>query len=254
MTNYRKNFENECEFAETLAAILYGEANEIEQRQFDLHVLDCAVCRAEIESFGAIRRSIADWREQDFVSLPVPNIAARFDAKPLHFALPAKRFWHLAELREKLFSSMNFLQGTGAFATFLIAAALLGVLVYAVSKPNLIRLDAEVQPPAIEELSAQQQQPAIEDSQEIAAVAAPQQTPPKAVAPPEKAKTSVADSKSASAPFVRRRSNAANNVAPPKNVTVGNAVVELNANEPIETEDDTLRLSDLFDDLTPGGE
>lgn len=63
-----------CERADDLVSALYGEANEREQREFELHVKQCASCRAEFAAFAQVREEIGEWRDEalnGFVSSPV---------------------------------------------------------------------------------------------------------------------------------------------------------------------------------------
>lgn len=63
-----------CERAPDLIAFLYGEADEHETRDFQLHLQQCNSCREEVASFGDVRESITAWRDEalaGFVSTPV---------------------------------------------------------------------------------------------------------------------------------------------------------------------------------------
>ncbi|HVF22519.1 MAG TPA: zf-HC2 domain-containing protein [Pyrinomonadaceae bacterium] len=53
-----------CERADELLSVLYGEASEREARDFELHLKQCAGCRAEFAAFGQVRESIGEWRDQ----------------------------------------------------------------------------------------------------------------------------------------------------------------------------------------------
>jgi hypothetical protein len=69
-----RNNSPDCERAPDLMAFLYEEASETEARDFQLHLRECGSCRAEVSSFGAVRKSIAAWRDEalsGFVSSPV---------------------------------------------------------------------------------------------------------------------------------------------------------------------------------------
>jgi len=63
-----------CERASDLIAFLYGEADEREAHDFQLHLQQCSSCREEVTSFGVVRESITAWRDEalaGFVSTPV---------------------------------------------------------------------------------------------------------------------------------------------------------------------------------------
>jgi hypothetical protein len=71
--NERQNSPS-CERAPDLIAFLYGEADEPEARDFQLHLQQCRSCRAEMASFGAVRESITAYRDEalaGFVSTPM---------------------------------------------------------------------------------------------------------------------------------------------------------------------------------------
>jgi len=72
-----------CERAGDLVSVLYGEASESEQRKFDLHVKQCASCRAEFAAFAEVREAIGEWRDEaltGFVSSPVVAAPSRKSA------------------------------------------------------------------------------------------------------------------------------------------------------------------------------
>ncbi|HKG59054.1 MAG TPA: zf-HC2 domain-containing protein [Pyrinomonadaceae bacterium] len=111
-----------CERTSDLIAFLYGEADEREARDFQLHLQQCSSCRGEVASFGDVRQSITAWRDEalaGFVSTPVTPqpktksaLAALrqfFDLSPLWLkgatALAAVTFCALAGLA--LFKSNN---------------------------------------------------------------------------------------------------------------------------------------------------
>src|SRR6185436_3092678 len=71
--NERQNSPS-CERSPDLIAFLYGEADERETRDFQLHLQRCRTCREEVASFGVVRESITEYRDEalaGFVSTPV---------------------------------------------------------------------------------------------------------------------------------------------------------------------------------------
>ena len=104
-----------CERAPDLIAYLYGEADEREARDFQLHLQQCSSCREEVASFGDLRESITAWRDEalaGFVSTPVT-------AQP-------KTKSALAALRQFFDLSPLWLKGATALAavTFCVLAGL----------------------------------------------------------------------------------------------------------------------------------
>ena len=104
-----------CERGADLIAFLYGEANESERRDFELHLQACASCQEEVASFGIVRESITAWRDEalsGFVSTPLQATATKKSA--------------LAALRQFFDLSPLWLKGATAFA--LIALCVLAAL------------------------------------------------------------------------------------------------------------------------------
>jgi len=68
-----KNNSSACGRADDLVSVLYGEAGEREQRDFEVHLKQCAGCQAEFAAFAQVRESIGEWRDEalsGFVSSP----------------------------------------------------------------------------------------------------------------------------------------------------------------------------------------
>jgi anti-sigma factor RsiW len=120
--NERQNSPT-CERASDLIAFLYGEADEREARDFQLHLQQCSSCREEVTSFGAVRESITAWRDEalaGFVSTPVT-------AQP-------KTKSALAAMRQFFDLSPLWLKGATAFAA--VAFCVLAGLVMFKSSNN----------------------------------------------------------------------------------------------------------------------
>lgn len=95
----------DCERASDLIAFLYNEADKRERRDFQLHLNECSTCREEVASFGVVRESIIEWRDEalaGFVSQPVTTKATSKSA--------------LAALRQFFDLSPLWLKGATAFA------------------------------------------------------------------------------------------------------------------------------------------
>ena len=104
-----------CERASDLVAFLYGEADEREARDFQLHLQQCGNCREEVASFRDVRHSIKAWRDEalaGFVSTPVTTQPKTKSA--------------LAALRQFFDLSPLWLKGATALAavTFCVLAGL----------------------------------------------------------------------------------------------------------------------------------
>ena len=103
-----KEMENDsstCERAGDLVSVLYGEATEREQCEFELHVKQCGECRAEFAAFANVREAIGEWRDEalsGFVSSPVVAAPPRKSA--------------LAALRQFFALSPMWMKGAVGFA------------------------------------------------------------------------------------------------------------------------------------------
>ena len=103
----------DCERVSDLIAFLYNETDERERRDFQLHLNECSTCREEVASFGVVRESITEWRDEalaGFVSQPVAT----------------NRKSALAALRQFFDLSPLWLKGATAFAVvvFCVLAAI----------------------------------------------------------------------------------------------------------------------------------
>ena len=93
-----------CERASDLMAFLYGEADEGETRDFQLHLQKCSSCREEVASFGVVRESITEWRDEVLAGFST-SLATRPQTKSALAAL--RQFFDLSPL---------WLKGATAFA------------------------------------------------------------------------------------------------------------------------------------------
>lgn len=124
------NERQNCERGSDLIAFLYGEADEREARDFQLHLQQCSSCRDELASLGVVRESITAWRDEvlaGFVSTPVAAQPQRKSA--------------LAALRQFFDLSPLWLKGATAFAavTFFVLA---GVVLFRSDKDQVVSTNA----------------------------------------------------------------------------------------------------------------
>lgn len=106
-----------CERAGDLVAVLYGEATEREQREFELHVKQCGECRAEFAAFAQVREAIGEWRDE---------VLNGFVSSPMVAAPPRKSA--LAALRQFFDLSPLWMKGAVGFAA--VAFCVLVVLAW----------------------------------------------------------------------------------------------------------------------------
>jgi len=121
--NERQNSPT-CERASDLIAFLYGETDERETRDFQLHLQQCSSCREEVASLGVVRESITAWRDEalaGFVSSPVATQPQKKSA--------------LTALRQFFDLSPLWLKGATAFAAVTFCV-LVGFVIFRSSNNN----------------------------------------------------------------------------------------------------------------------
>ena len=169
--NERQNSAS-CERAPDLIAYLYGEADERETRDFQLHLQQCSACREEVASFGVVRESIAEYRDEalaGFVSTPV--------AQP-------KTKSALAALRQFFDLSPLWLKGATALAavTFCVLVGLAlfrnnDQVILTNVNPNAVYTEQDVNRIVKEALANQQKPQPSQPEPQIVAVKSPKPKP-----------------------------------------------------------------------------
>jgi anti-sigma factor RsiW len=112
-----------CERADDLISVLYGEANERETREFEVHLKQCNSCRAEFASFAQVRESIGEWRDEALTGFVSAHAAPAPVRKSAIAAL--RRFFDLSPL---------WMKGAVGFAALIFC--LLAVLAVVRLQPN----------------------------------------------------------------------------------------------------------------------
>jgi len=118
-----------CEGAGDLVSVLYGEATEREQREFELHLEQCGNCRAEFAAFTDVREAIGEWRDEaltGFVSSPMVAAPRRKSA--------------LAALRQFLDLSPLWMKGAVGFAAVVFCVLVVLVLGRFSSSPHKVAI------------------------------------------------------------------------------------------------------------------
>ena len=118
-----------CERAGDLVSVLYGEATEHEQREFEVHLKECGNCRAEFAAFADVREAIGEWRDEALTG---------FVSSPGVAAPPRKSA--LAALRQFFALSPLWMKGAVGFAA--VVFCVLVVLVWGrfSSKPREVQI------------------------------------------------------------------------------------------------------------------
>ena len=96
-----------CERAVDVMSYLYGETDERETRDVELHLSECRSCQAEAASFGEVRQSIVAWRDEVLTGF-IPSTVNLHDKRSAMAAF--RQFFDLSPL---------WLKGATAFAAVL---------------------------------------------------------------------------------------------------------------------------------------
>jgi hypothetical protein len=116
-----------CHRAEDLVTYLYGEANDIDAKDFTVHLQQCDACRAEFGVFQQVHDSILMWRNDALGSTFNPAtfpIESAIESQQL--VKRGQKLTAFAALREFFTVSPLWLRAATAFAALLLCA--LGVL------------------------------------------------------------------------------------------------------------------------------
>lgn len=254
MKNYNHKLKAPCEFTETLVALLYDEATAAEKREFEMHSRNCPVCLEEIISFGQVRNAVSEWREIDFASLETPAIQLPIEENTF-VGLTVKSSWR-KRLSQVLLPNGGFWQRAPVFAGFLFVG-LLTIFGYSIiSRVDDSNSNQEIAAKTDFEKSisgsnnnAQSSQNSNSTSGQInptERVNKPENSDKPELKPaPKPAKSTNSGIKPALQPLPTVRSNKnPSKVVPSRSEDLTVETID-------DLEDNSLRLSDLLEDVTP---
>jgi hypothetical protein len=119
-----------CHRAEDLVTYLYGEASEVEARDFALHLQQCDSCRGEFGVFRQVHDSISLWRNEALGSAFNPAVVPLDSSvESTQFVRRERRLTAFHALREFFSLSPLWLRAATAFAALLLCV--LGLLTIA---------------------------------------------------------------------------------------------------------------------------
>ena len=116
-----------CHRAEDLVTYLYGEASEVEAKDFAVHLQQCDSCRSEFGVFRQVHESLLLWRNEALGSAFNPAVVpvdSTVESAP--FVRHARKLTAFDALREFFSVSPLWLRAATAFAALLFCA--LGLL------------------------------------------------------------------------------------------------------------------------------
>ena len=161
-----------CERAGELLSVLYGEASERETREFELHLKQCAGCRAEFGSFAQVRESIGEWRDEALTG---------FVSSPAAMPVLGDKKSAVAALRQFFDLSPLWLKGAVGFAA-VVFCVLAAVAVFrsspddreiATGDPDAVYTQADVDRAVQQALAKQEEQRIVPPKPLVVEAAAP---------------------------------------------------------------------------------
>jgi hypothetical protein len=128
-----------CHRAEDLVTYLYGEASEVEAKDFAAHLQQCDACRTEFGVFRQVHDSILLWRNEALGSAFSPAaVSVESTVDSTQFVRHERKLTALAALREFFSVSPLWLRAATGFAALLLCV--LGVLAISRSWNKPVRL------------------------------------------------------------------------------------------------------------------
>lgn len=116
-----------CHRAEDLVTYLYGEASEVDAKDFAGHLQQCDACRSEFGVFQQVHDSILLWRNEALGSVFSPAaVSVESTVDSTQFVRHERKLTALAALREFFSVSPLWLRAATGFAALLLCV--LGVL------------------------------------------------------------------------------------------------------------------------------
>jgi len=87
----RNNHNNSsCNYTEQIVSYLYDEFSGAEKDKFNEHLGNCNFCAVELKSFGFVRSSISEWRDEHFSNLETPIIHVPIEDREKSFSVVTK--------------------------------------------------------------------------------------------------------------------------------------------------------------------
>lgn len=175
-----------CHRAEDLVTYLYGEASEVDARDFAGHLQQCDACRSEFGVFQQVHDSILVWRNEALgSSLSPAAVPVESPVEAAVFIQPERKLTALAALREFFTVSPLWLRGAIGFAALLLCV--FGVLTVSRSLSRPVQVANKVEE---SKYSKEQFDQAVKNQvdQRLAQLNVPETAPKIEVPTPDKAK------------------------------------------------------------------
>jgi hypothetical protein len=244
------NYNSPCSFAEEIVEYIYDEMNGEAKAKFETHLAKCNSCADELTGFGVVRSQVSDWKLKEFSSLANPMIELPI-VQPVANTRVLRRWFE--DLRNLVMLSPAF----GSSAAFAVLAICLGIGYFAVSSNKQIDNDlvaskapvvnqtppVKISPmPNVEPLKTQVENAdnkpkSVPSKPIVEVVKATSSTPKKVII-----QALQTESKPVIVPKNKPKRGAKPAAAPKQS--------EVNLIPNDDDDDDSLRLSDLFDEVS----
>jgi len=110
-----------CHRAEELVTYLYGEANEVDAKDFAGHLQQCDACGSEFGVFQQMHESILTWRNEALgATFSTAPVSVESTVEAAQFVKHERKLSALAAVREFFNVSPLWLRAATAFATLLV--------------------------------------------------------------------------------------------------------------------------------------
>ena len=234
-----------CDNRDELVSFLYGEADELEAKEFERHMERCVACKDDFLAFSRVREEVIEWRNQSLPSFNASQGAAQ--AAIATTRQPARSA--LAALREFFTLSPAWMRAATIAAALAVCALIALTIVHFSEQPKVVVVEKAVPAmPSQQEIEALAQRRAEElrqrEKEEAASGAVkPAVETATAGAPAKNAKAGRA-SKSSSTVAGRQNREMPNRINATQEVRQQLAELVQSSRE----EDSSPRLSDLLDD------
>ncbi len=250
-----------CEFAAETLDFLYGELNDAAEKSFHLHLNECSECADEIREFSGLRFSIREWKAAEFDKLSTPEISIPYQTAATK-TVETVNSVSLFETIRRYFTFSPVLSGAAAV---LIIALMFGLGIFVLNNNEKDSLADSNVPPISNNESAESPQNIVEPDKEIIAKENNESERENPAADSAFQKERKIDKKSEPV-RIYSKSNTKRKSQPVKTFekksssidVINNGQVAENLNNknrlrlyelPEESEDNSLRLTDLFAEL-----
>ncbi|HMT08419.1 MAG TPA: hypothetical protein PKA82_10475 [Pyrinomonadaceae bacterium] len=220
--------DNTCGFENELLSYLYEDGSADSREKFEFHLADCGICTDEFAAISLARFSVYEWHKEEFVPMETPQILIPYEE-------PRVSIWN--GIREAF--SFNWANASLAAAGLLVVATLGAVFLSNTEVVQEVDLAGNSNTVSVTGPSnAEPSKPLLVDPNDVVAPAkASVEFPPRRTRPERTAQ---------SKREIRPNQPAVRNEVKPSTVATTRDRRSLDAIDD-DTEDDSLRLSDLLD-------